>query len=379
MTRQSNAPQEGKNSLLIAIVGFVAVLVVLLITAGLGNATQSPEARLPVNVSTSVIALQKGFKTPISIYGLIESPKTTSLSFDIAGRVNEIFVEEGERVNEGQILAHLDIERLRAKKQELEASLSRADADLALAKVNNERTISLVQRKLESSQRLDETEAALNIAKAQRSQIQASLHSMDVEISKATLKAPFDGVVTRRFVDEGSVTNSGVPVLGVTGVDAFHARFAVPADVIEQFSMGQVVDVQVGQRRIQGTVTQRLPIRNVQTRTIDILVTLKNNEGVRPGDMGLLTGERVHNEAGAWLPVNALSNGLRGLWRVFVIANNQQPKLEARVVEVIYTDGKDAFVRGAIKNGETFVNEGTHKLAPGQVVSLSSQRESGAM
>jgi hypothetical protein len=45
------------------------------------------------------------------------------------------------------------------------------------------------------------------------------------------------------------------------------------------------------------------------------------------------------------------------------------------VVEVVYTDGRNAFVRGALKNGDVYVNEGTHKLAPGQVVSLSSKTQ----
>ena len=125
-------------------------------------------------------------------------------------------------------------------------------------------------------------------------------------------------------------------------------------------------------------IKQQLPQRNRQTRTVDILVTLNGNEGVRPGDMAILNGSRSHSETGAWLPVSALSNGLRGLWRVFVLSDGQPPKLQARVVEVVYTDGNQAFVRGALKEGEMYVNEGTHKLAPGQIVSLPSQRQMGA-
>jgi hypothetical protein len=94
--------------------------------------------------------------------------------------------------------------------------------------------------------------------------------------------------------------------------------------------------------------------------------------------MAVLVGSRFHKEVGSWLPVNALSNGLRGLWRVFVLSDGQTPKLEARVVEVVYTDGNNAFVRGALKEGDIFVNEGTHKLAPGQMVSVSHQLPAGA-
>ena len=378
MTAVNTSIKSGKFTLVISIVGFTAALVILLITAGIGNATQNPEARLPVTVSTGTISIQSGFETPVNVFGLVESPKAASLSFDVAGQVTTLLVEEGDVVSQGDILARQDLQRLNARKRELQASLERANADLALAQVNSDRTTSLVERKLESAQRLDEVKASLNVAKAQVSEIKAALNSLNVEMRKATLISPFDGVVNRRFLDEGSVVNAGSPVFGLTSIENYQARFAVPADVIDQFEVNEPVLVKVGDINVAGTVTQRLPIRNVQTRTVDILVTLNSNERVRPGDMAILSGFRSHTETGAWLPVNALSNGLRGLWRVFVLSNEKNTTLEARIVEMVYTDGNNAFVRGALKDGETYVNEGTHKLAPGQMVSIPSQHKAGA-
>ena len=378
MSAAASLAKSGKLILVISIVVFIAALVVLLMTAGLGNATQAPEARLPVAVSTGTIKIQSGFETPINVFGLVESPKAASLSFDVAGQVTTLLVEEGDVVSQGDILARQDLQRLNARKRELQASLERANADLALTQVNSDRTTSLVERKLESAQRLDEVKASLNVAKAQVSEIKATLNSLNVEMRKATLISPFDGVVNRRFLDEGSVVNAGSPVFGLTSIENYQARFAVPADVIDQFEVNEPVLVKVGDINVAGTVTQRLPIRNVQTRTVDILVTLNSNERVRPGDMAILSGFRSHTEPGAWLPVNALSNGLRGLWRVFVLSNEKNTTLEARIVEVVYTDGNNAFVRGALKDGEIYVNEGTHKLAPGQMVSIPSQHKAGA-
>lgn len=378
MTAANTPSIGGKFTLIISIAVFTAALVILLMTAGLGNATQTPEARLPVAVSTGTVTIQSGFETPINVFGLVESPKTTSVSFDVAGQVTQILVEEGDVLNKGDILAHQDLQRLDARKRELQAALERANADLALAKVNSYRTTSLVERKLESAQRLDEARASLNVAKAQVSEIQAALESLNVEIAKTTLVSPFDGVVNRRFFDEGSVVSAGSPVFGITSVDNYQARFAVPADVVDQFDVNEPVLVRVGDIDVAGTVSQRLPTRNVQTRTVDILVTLNSNEKVRPGDMAILSGFRSHTETGAWLPVNALSNGLRGLWRVFVLSSESNATIEARVVEVVYTDGNKAFVRGALKDGDIYVDEGTHKLAPGQMVAIPGQQHAGA-
>ena len=98
MTAGTTPSKSGKLSLIIAIAGFTAALVILLMTAGLGNATQTPEARVPVAVSTGTVKIQSGFETPINVFGLIESPKAASLSFDMAGQVNTLLVEEGDVV-----------------------------------------------------------------------------------------------------------------------------------------------------------------------------------------------------------------------------------------------------------------------------------------
>ena len=378
MTAANKPLKGGKFTLIISIAVFTAALIILLMTAGLGNATQTPEARLPVTVSTGQVKIQSGFETPINVFGLVESPKATSLSFDVAGQVTQMLVDEGEVVKKGDILAHQDLQRLNARKRELQAALERANADLTLAKVNSDRTTSLVERKLESAQRLDEAKASLNVAKAQVSEMQAALESLNVEIRKTTLFSPFDGVVNRRFFDEGSVVNPGSPVFGITSTENYQVRFAVPAEVVEQFDDNKAVLVRVGDTDVTGAVTQRLPVRNVQTRTVDILVTLNNNEKVRPGDMAILSASRSHSETGAWLPVSALSNGLRGLWRVLVLPSKGSPTLQARVVEVVYTDGNKAFVRGALEDGDIYVDEGTHKLAPGQKVAFPNQKETGA-
>ena len=140
MSAAASLAKSGKLILVISIVVFIAALVVLLMTAGLGNATQAPEARLPVAVSTGTIKIQSGFETPINVFGLVESPKAASLSFDVAGQVTTLLVEEGDVVSQGDILARQDLQRLNARKRELQASLERANADLALTQVNSDRS-----------------------------------------------------------------------------------------------------------------------------------------------------------------------------------------------------------------------------------------------
>lgn len=377
MNHARHAMKKPTLLLYLAIGVFALGLIILLFAAGLQGTPQNRSQPQPATITTSQIHIQHGFNTPVSLYGLIESAQASKLAFDTTGQVVTISVDEGDKVEAGQVVATLDSQRLTAKRAELTAALARAKANLSLAELSGSRVADLVAQKLESSQRLDEAKANTEVAKAQVSEIEAALNSLAVELGKTTLRAPYNGIVSQRFVDEGEVLTTGMSVLSITNQQAFQVRIAVPADMLASFPPGENVRVMLGEDSVSSRVIQHLPVRDRQTRTIDILVSLPAQTKVRAGDMASITGTKHHAEIGSWLPVTALSNGLRGLWRVLVV-DTKAHTLQARSVEVLYTDGERAFVRGALADGEHYVTNGTHKLAPGQRVSMPASPLAGA-
>lgn len=372
MTIESTEQGKGASTALYAAITiFVVGLTLLLFAAGLNGATQTLTDHPPTAVSTKRVTLQSGFEMPVKIYGLIESPKAADVSFDTSGQVMAIFADEGDMVQKGDVLAKLDNDRLSARLVELYATLERTRADLTLAELSEKRVTVLVEKKLESSQRLDEVKANTAVASAQVKEIEASIESLDVEQTKTKLLAPFSGTISARYFDEGSVVAAGAALLSLTSDAPLQARFAVPADMVSLFRVGEKVALDVDALNIEATVSQLSPVRNRQTRTVDILVNLSSNAGLRPGDLATLLGQRHGDSIGSWIPASALSNGLRGLWRVFVVKEQKGLTLESRTVEVIYTNGERAFVRGALSDGDRLVIGGTHKLSPGQSVKLS--------
>ena len=372
MTIESTEQGKGASTALYAAIAiFVVGLTLLLFAAGLNGATQHLTDHPPTAVSTKRVTLQGGFEMPVKIYGLIESPKAADVSFDTSGQVMAIFADEGDTVQKGDVLAKLDNDRLSARLVELNATLERTRADLTLAELSEKRVTVLVEKKLESSQRLDEVNANTAAASAQVKEIEASIESLNVEQTKTKLFAPFSGIISARYFDEGSVVTAGTALLSLTSDAPLQARFAVPADMVSLFRVGETVTLNVDASNINGTVSQLSPVRNRQTRTVDILVNISSNAGLRPGDLATLLGQRHGDSKGSWIPASALSNGLRGLWRVFVVSEKEGTTLESRTIEVIYTDGERAFVRGALSEGDRLVISGTHKLSPGQAVKLS--------
>ena len=160
MNSTSHYPIKGTLSLYSAIGLFALVLVMLMFAAGLNGAPQQASDAPATRVETDTLHIQEGFVTSVYVYGLVESPNASDLSFDSAGQVTAIFNEEGDWVEKGAVMATLDAERLRARQVELEASLARANADLALANMTLSRVKTLVDKKLISSQQLDEANAS---------------------------------------------------------------------------------------------------------------------------------------------------------------------------------------------------------------------------
>lgn len=377
MNDVSHALKKPTLSLYFAIGLFAVGLVILLFAAGLQGAPQSDTAPQPTIVTTDKVHIQQGFDTPVSLYGLIESAQASQLAFDTTGQVISILVDEGDSVGQGQIIAKLDEQRLVAKRGELSAALDRANANLTLAQLSEERITNLVDKKLEASQRLDEATASTKAALAQVSEIEAAINSLNVGLTKTTLTAPFSGIISRRFVDEGEVLSAGMPVLSITNQHSPQVRIAVPADMLDYFPPGESIAVTLNQKELRGKVVQHLPVRDRQTRTVDVLVSLPRGLRSRPGDMASIAGSKHHKEVGSWVPVSALSNGVRGLWRIFVVDTDSNI-LQGRSIEVLYSDREQAFVRGALADGERYVTTGTHKLAPGQRVSVQASSLMGA-
>ncbi len=77
----------------------------------------------------------------------------------------------------------------------------------------------------------------------------------------------------------------------------------------------------------------------------------------------------IREKPGYWIPLSAMTDGLRGVWNVFALnESNQELRIERRSVQVLYANNDHAFVTGAISNGERLVSDGLHRLVPGQAV-----------
>ena len=330
-----------------------------------------------LSVLTEPVAAVDGYEASRTYTGQVEALRESDVGFEVSGKLVSVRVDEGDRVAAGQVLAILDTDRLTARRAELRAALAEARAQADLARATLSRTDEAFQGRGVSRQALDE---ATNGAAARAAAVdlaRARLESLDVEIAKSTLLAPFDAVVVARAVDEGAVLAAGQPLLSLQSTETPRARIGVAAAVAGRFAVGEVTTVTVEERSVQGRVAAVLARRDSATRTVDVLVDLVDTgDTVRPGDIARLTVTDYVAERGVWIPLGALAQGPRGLWVNYVA--EQAPGEDAgvyrvtpRTVELLHAEAERAFVRGTLRDDDRLIVDGLQRIVPGQLVSLA--------
>ena len=346
---------------------------------------EPPSPPRVLGVDVEEVRLSAGYRVAWSFVGRVEAARSSDLGYEFSGLVSRLLVEEGDRVKSGQVLAELDTRRLRARRAELAAALKEAHASLSLAGSTRERTRRAFAERAVSAQQWDEARQRHEARKAAVGRIEARIAIVAVDIEKSRLAAPFEGIVARRYVDEGRVVSAGEPVYRLLEMDRLEVRGGIGSDHARRLAVGRELAVRIGRRRLAGTVRAILPDRTRETRTVDILLGLPPAaRGIREGDLAELEMGDEISEPGIWLPRGSLTEGSRGLWACYVAepmeggvgAEGRGPgdathRLARRPLELLHQQGDRAYVRGALDGGELVVSSGLHRIVPEQLVKIS--------
>ncbi len=187
------------------------------------------------------------------------------------------------------------------------------------------------------------------------------------------MKAPFDGRIARRYVDQGTVVSPGQPVVRIVEHAALEARIGLPLNAARLISIGDLIDLVAGQTECSGTLVRKLPEIDTATRTQTVVIELdpKSGSTLMPGQIIQATLTQSVNQSGFLLPTTALLPGVRGLWSVFaVVEKNGQSVIERRHVEVLHTSGDQVLIRGTLAVGDQVVASGVQRLVNGQQVEV---------
>ncbi|MGL1931537.1 MAG: efflux RND transporter periplasmic adaptor subunit [Desulfotalea sp.] len=391
---QSNASQRVTNkrftivvSVLCVICAAIALFAFIIVpelfsSIDDGSKKQKIERRI-LTVATIPVHKQTEYQIKRSYIGTVESRRKSRIGFEVPGKLSNLFAEEGEVVEKGQLLAELDVERLEAARNEAGAQLLEAEAALNLARTTLKRTTRAQKLKAVSSQQLDEAAANVKQQQARRARVQAQIERINVDIKKAKLLAPYSGMLAARLSDEGVVLTAGQPVFEIRETILPEIRVGINRDQLDHMAPGTTVIGMTRGQKFELDIDRVLPGRQSLTRVVEVIaVPRDSNISLREGDLVEIVILAKVFRPGFWLPISALTENGRGLWSCLLAEplnsddekQNGSHRLSRRDVEIISLEGDRVYVEGNISNNNSVVFDGLHRVVPNQRVLISKAK-----
>lgn len=346
----------------------MAVSSLLLLTGCDHAATTESDTHL-MNVSVQPLQRSSSYTLQHRYAGRVEVAQNSALGFEAGGKLEQISVDTGEAVSLGQVLARLDTRLLQAEANRLQAQKHEALARLKLARTSLERLSTLERKGYASAQNLDELQAEVEALEASIAVIDSGLAGNRLQQAKSVLTAPFAARIGRRMADEGEVVAAGQPVLQLLTEADTEFSIGIPPNRVAQLSTDQLYRVHIGSQSVQARLLQIGADLDPGSRTQQIRFTPVTPTTLVNGALVQLELPRHYQDEGYRVPLSALTDGVRGLWQVYVVRGSEQGYLiEARDVRVLQSDAHTAYVSGALQPGEQLVTQGLHRIVPGQQV-----------
>ena len=293
--------------------------------------------------------------------GTIEEKMGSTLSFEIAGNITSIRVEEGDRVNKGQLLATINPTTVKEAHRATLTTLKQAqDAYRRFLPLHQSGTISDMKW-VEIESKLEQAKAAESIARQQ--------------LSHSTLTAPFTGVIAAKNVDLGTYVLPGQPVLKLANVAQVNAKVSVPEAEISHLHVGDKVKLTVAALSgaiFWGTISEKGIDANPISHTYDVKVGITNPQGrLLPG---MVCNAQVQGSATTpfYLIVPPQSVELdvdnsRFVWTVVNGKAHQQP------VTTGDFEGDGIVILSGLKAGDQVIINGQQKVSEGMKVDTTKR------
>jgi RND family efflux transporter MFP subunit len=349
-----------------------AVLVVVSLTGALHARFamgDKPSPRMPLPVATVTYSEQDSFRRQVSYLGLVSAGRKANLGFEAAGTIASLPWREGSPVAGGDIIARLDDAALQAAYRATLGDLEQARSELELARLKARRQQELRETGAVSREAYDETRLRARALTSRLEATEARLQSIQIQIDKTALRAPYDGVIADRFLHEGSVVNPGIPVVRFIETAGREAHIGVAVSRAADLQPGGSYQLTLRKQGFEAELLSVRPDVDPVTRVTTAVFAIPATIDAVDGEPVTLQLSETVSARGGWLPIAALLEGSRGLWTVLRISDEDGRTVTVReAVEVLEIRGDQAFVYGTLPAGSRVVASGVHRITPGTPV-----------
>ncbi|WP_107039667.1 efflux RND transporter periplasmic adaptor subunit [Brumimicrobium mesophilum] len=308
---------------------------------GLKNATGEIDY---TNVDYYVAKVQP-FEEIITIPGKTMPFEQVMIYSEVSGRVKKIHFEEGNLIKKGQLLVTVDTDILQAERSKL-------NVDLALAKKDQSRKKSLFESEAGTEEAFEQAESSVNSLKAQ-------IQSLDVQIAKGRITAPFEGTVGLREISEGAFITSSDLITVLAQNNQLKVDFSIAQRYAHKVKNGQKVSLRppsdsISSTPVQATVYAISPIINQNTQMLNVRAKVESSENIVAGGFVNVDFNLGESPNSITVPTSAIVSVIDGQI-VWVFENG---KAAQRKVNIGNRSNKNVQIFGEVEPNDSIVLTG---------------------
>lgn len=328
------------------------VLVALYSCGEKKQTAQEQTVRVKVQqIQTEAVNGEQGFS------GTIEESSGVSLSFATMGTIKRIYVNEGQMVGAGQLIAELDPTTLQNA-----YTISKTTLEQAQDTYNR-------MKELHDAGSLPEMqwisiENQLKSAKAQEAVARKSL-------GDTKLYAPSAGYISTKFTEVGENVSPGVPIAKLVNISSVKVKIAVPEDDIQRIAKSSSMKIVVpalGNREFSGHVTERGVSADPRSRTYEVKATVLNHDRkLLPGMICQVFTNYMQGTTGVFIPANLVQLDIDNKTFVWVVNGDKALKRE---ITISNETAQGAQVSGGLSAGDKLIIAGQQKVSNGMKVEI---------
>jgi len=332
----------------------VTILASAIWLTGCGAKRETPQAN-STNLPTATVRIQTVQAKPQSIteevVGTVRSKLRATLEAKVSGRIDKFPVILGQRVEAGELVARLDAAEIKARLEQAEAALEQAEHDW-------KRSSALLAQQAVTRVEYDAVQSRTRVAKGAAEEAKAMMSYVEIT-------APFTGVVTKKWAEQGDLAAPGKPVISIEDPSALQLDADVPQTLAPMLQRGARLDVRVDgvSGEVTGSVSEISPAADSASRTFRVKVDLSPHAGLSSGQFARLVVP-VGEANSLRVPTAAVVQ--RGQLEIVFVVANQHARLH--LVKTGKHIADEWEILSGLEAGDAVVVEGAAQLTDGQPV-----------
>ncbi|MBI9038789.1 MAG: efflux RND transporter periplasmic adaptor subunit [Bacteroidales bacterium] len=337
----------------------IAIFLAFLIISGCSNQQKSDTTRKEIAVKTIQIN-QQSVSEVLQFSGDILPLKTIKFGFMVAGKIENVYVKEGQYVKEGELIATID-------PTDYEFAVQAAEAKFVEAENEFQRLTNLYKKGSLTESDFDKIQALYKEA-------QANVDYKKNQLKDTHLYAPHNGWLAVEGVQPGEIIPQGMPIFAIVYTKNIFIRSFIPENEIAFISMNMDVTVEVpalDNAIFEGKISRIGSVADPYSRAFPVKATIENTSfSMKPGMIAFLNVETPKKNKIIYIPAEAVLLSSDGRTYVYLLDKDGN-KVTKRNIQTNKTHNKGVNVLNGLKNGDIIVTEGNTKLYEGAIVKIS--------